>query len=359
MPQTPVQEQVKTYSELAELQVWTARDNTLDAMEKLYGEIDHRSREGIVLCFALAKIYDQLGETEQCFSLLVEGNRNHQTGKTDTIEDARATINLVQQVFTRQSIQQLSPVDHRKLIFIVGMPRSGTTLVEQILASHSQVYGGGELKMMGQWCFGYLKLYKEYGQKASLDNYLPQLQEHYLRGIGQLSDLPVITDKMPVNFLWIGFILSVFPNARIIHTMRKPMAVCWSIFRTPFAGTSNGYSCDLQDIAEFYGLYRQHMNFWKTRYPDTFHEICYERLTEDQRQETAELLEYCDLPWEDSCLEFYRNTREVRTVSKEQVRRPMYQGSSDAWKRYERFLLPLKESLARYSGANITSEVSD
>ncbi|MBT8147338.1 MAG: sulfotransferase, partial [Gammaproteobacteria bacterium] len=299
-------------------------------MEKLYDEIDHASKEGIVLCFALAKVYDDLGDVDRCFALLTEGNHHHKAGKTDTIEDARATAHGVRQIFARRTVKPLSPVEDCQPLFIVGMPRSGTTLVEQILASHSAVYGGGELKLMGQWCYGYLKLFKEYGDAAPLNNYLPQLREHYLKGIAELTSKHFVTDKMPVNFFWLGFILAALPNARIIHTVRDPMAVCWSIFKTPFAGSSNGFSCDLRDIGAFFTIYRELMAFWNDKYRHNIYSLHYESLTRHQQQETADLLEFCGLTWEDACLEFHENPRKVNTASKQQVRQPMYQDSSDA-----------------------------
>jgi hypothetical protein len=345
MSLTRVKEQISAFSELAEYKTWSARDEELESMERLYDDIDHTSREGIVLCFTLAKIYHDLDDVDKSFSMLVEGNRHHKVGKTDTIEDARATIHAVRKLFSSQSVKRLATVENRKLIFIVGMPRSGTTLVEQILSSHSHIYGGGELKLIGQWCFGFVKLYRQHGDAALLDNYLQQLREHYLQGLEALTDKPGVTDKMPVNFLWIGFILSAFPGAKVIHTVRDPMAVCWSIFKTPFAGTSNGYACDLEDIGEFYTLYRDLMNFWHDRFPGEIYDLNYERLTERQREETTRLLEYCDLPWEDACMEFHNNPREVTTVSANQVRKPMYQGSSEVWKPYERYLQPLMKTL--------------
>ena len=345
MSLTPTQKQINAFSEQVESSTWIASSENLDTMERLYESIDHASKEGIVLCFALAKVYDRLGQPEKCFNLLAEGNRHHKVGKTDTIEDARSTIRAVKNLFTSQTVSSLDAADNHQFIFIVGMPRSGTTLVEQILCSHPEVYGGGELKLMGQWCFGFLKLYHKYADQAQLDNYLPQLREHYLKGIETMTVRSFVTDKMPVNFLWIGFILSVFPQAKIIHTVRDPMAVCWSIFKTPFAGTSNGYSCDLEDIGEFYLLYRGLMDFWQHRFPDKIYDLHYERLTENQYTETFRLLEYCGLNWDDACLKFYRNSRKVSTVSRKQVQKPMYQGSSEAWKAYESYLGPLKDVL--------------
>lgn len=340
-----LQQQITAFSDLAHRQPWAGDDNLLHTMETLYAGINPASKAGIVLGFALAKVHDDLGNTERCFQLLKTDNRYHQRGKTDTIADARRTVAAVTDLFGSQSVTRLDQPLEERPVFILGMPRSGTTLVEQILSSHSQVLGGGELKLMGQWCYGYLKLYGRHGRAAALDNYLPQLRDHYLEGLKKLGSSPVKTDKMPVNFLWIGFILSALPSATIIHTRRNPMAVCWSIYKTAFAGTSNGYSCDLRDIGEFYLLYTGLMTFWNELFPGKIHDCHYERLTENQVAETQKLLALCGLEWEQACLDFQENPRIVRTVSKNQVRQPMYQGSSRAWKPYERYLAPLKSVL--------------
>ncbi|MEZ5517458.1 MAG: sulfotransferase [Gammaproteobacteria bacterium] len=325
MLQSPDLQRLESLIRQAYARTWLHRDSELEAMEKLHGQLNPASRDAIVLGFALAKISDDLGETGRCVGYLQQANRYHRVGKTDTIDDARVSVAKVREIFSAPADISLPETDELQPLFVLGMPRSGTTLVEQILATHSQVYGGGELKFMGQWCFGYVKLFSQYGSRAPLENYLPQLRDHYLQSVRQLTPARFVSDKMPVNFLWLGFILSAFPNARIIHTMRDPMAVCWSIYKTPFAGTSNGYACDLEEIGEFYRLYYELMEFWKARYGARIHDLNYERLTLNQEQETRSLLDYCGLGWEDACLEFYRNTREVNTVSRDQVKRPMYQ----------------------------------
>jgi hypothetical protein len=351
MPLSPTQRKIQDFSTLTESMTWTEADSQLREMENLYRSIDHGSKEGIVLCFALAKAFDDLGETERCFELLIEGNRNHRHGKTDTLDEARATVATLREIFSTQTVNGLAgPLPHQP-VFILGMPRSGTTLVEQILASHPGVYGAGELKLMGQWSYGFVKLYRSDPRNIQLDRYLPQLREHYLNGLVALGvKEKFITDKMPLNFLWVGFILAAFPDASIIHTRRDPMAVCWSLFKTDFAGTSNGYACDLGDIGEFYRLYAGLMEFWKQKYPGSIYDLDYQQLTVHQAQETRRLLDYCGLGWDDACLAFHRTDREVRTASKAQVRRPMYQGSSEAWKRYEKHLAPLVEALRPLRG---------
>lgn len=344
MPLTPTQQSIQDFSTLADSRTWTTRNEALIEMESLYSSIGPASQEGIVLCFALAKIYEDLGEVDRCFAMLVEGNEQHKKGKTDSIDDARTTIAAVKEIFSRQVINPLSATSDYQPIFILGMPRSGTSLVEQILASHAEVCGGGELKFMGQWCFGFVQHFRN-GANIELEDNLTALQKHYLTGLKSLPTKKFVTDKMPMNFLWLGFILSAFPDAKIIHTMRSPMATCWSIYKSPFAGTSNGYSCSQEEIAEFYNLYADLMDFWRSAFPDKIYDLHYERLTANQAEETRKLVDYCGLDWDPACLEFHKNKRKVETMSWAQVQRPMYQGSSEAWKRFEEYLLPMKSNL--------------
>jgi len=310
MPLTQSQQSIQEFSKLADTQQWTTRNELLIEMESLYRSIDPASQEGIVLCFSLAKVYDDLGEIDESFAMLSQGNEQHKKGKTDTLDDARNTIATVRQIFSDQPINPREVDSECQPIFILGMPRSGTSLVEQILASHADVYGAGELKLMGQWCFGYIKLFRN-RPEIILQNYIAELQSRYLKGLSELTTKKHVTDKMPVNFLWLGFILSAFPNAKIVHTMRSPMATCWSIYKSPFAGSSNGYSCSQEDVAEFYNLYVDLMNFWRGAFPEKIYDLHYERLTANQMEETQKLLSYCELDWDPACMEFHKNERHV------------------------------------------------
>ena len=345
MSATQVKQAIAEFSHLAETETWTRRDTRLEDMETLYTQLDPASREAIVLCFALAKVYDDLDEVDRCFQALSTGNHYHRKGKTDTIDDARQTIRAIRYLFDTQTVATLNEPAPVQPLFIIGMPRSGTTLVEQILSSHPRVSAGGELKMMGQWSYGFLKLYTSNPAHITLNHYLHQLREHYVTQSRELRLDGIFTDKMPVNFLWTGFIRTAFPSAPIIHTVRDPMAVCWSLFKTDFAGSSNGYACDLRDIGEFYRLYTELMQYWEANSPGAVYRLNYERLTQDQETETRRLLEVCGLDWNNACLDFQNNPRDAGTASRYQVKRPLYQGSSENWKRYEKYLEPLKESL--------------
>jgi len=345
MSLSPAQQSLQNFSKLAAAKTWTERDELVEKMQQLYTKLTPDSTEAIVLGFALAKIHDDLGEYDEAFQLLSECNSNHRRNKTDTIEDVRDTIAAVKQLFTDQQVQPLFESTYYQPFFIVGLPRSGTSLVEQILATHSKVVGGGELKLIGQWSFGFLKLYSSNQELVELNNYLPELRAHYVNGLKTLTGNKYVTDKMPVNFLWLGFIAAAFPRAKIIHTVRDPMATCWSMYKTAFVGTSNGYACDLADIGEFYMLYADLMAFWRERIPGIY-DLDYEALTIAPETQARALLEYCELPWEPGVMEFHNNTREVQTASWADVKRPIYRGSSAAWKNYEKYLGPLKSRLA-------------
>ena len=149
---------------------------------------------------------------------------------------------------------------------------------------------------------------------------------------------------MTINFRYIGLICSAFPDAKILHMRRDPMATCWSIYKYEFRG--NAYSFDQKDIADYYLLYKDLMNFWNKIFPDKIYDLYYEKLTINQEEETRNLLGYCDLEWDENCLNFHTNKTAVKTTSSMQVRQKMYQGSSEAWRKYEPYLQPLIKGLS-------------
>ena len=170
------------------------------------------------------------------------------------------------------------------------------------------------------------------------------IREQYLDSLISLNvKESVIVDKMPLNFRYIGFILSTFPEAKILHMKRDLMATCWSIYKSFFNG--NAYSFNQNDLAQYYGLYRELMSFWEELFPNQIYDVCYEDLTANQEVETRNLLKYCELEWDENCLNFHKNMTAVKTTSSMQVRKKMYQGSSEVWKKYEAYLQPLLKGL--------------
>ena len=194
------------------------------------------------------------------------------------------------------------------------------------------------------------------GEKLNIANTysLPEeafisIRQQYLDELSRF-EVPenVITDKLPLNFQYIGFILSAFPEAKIVHLKRDARATCWSNYQCFHTNNQNIFSYNLDDLAGFYGLYVELMDFWHQLYPGKIYDICYEDLTTNQEEETRKLLQYCELDWDENCLNFHTNKRAVKTASSLQVREKMYQGSSEAWKKHESYLQPLIKALSSY-----------
>ena len=173
------------------------------------------------------------------------------------------------------------------------------------------------------------------------------IREVYLDALSNLN-FPerVNTDQLPLNFLYIGFSRTAFPGAKIVHLKRDARAICWSIYSIFLSGID--YGNNFEDLAGFYGLYTDLMDFWHQLFPGKIYDMCYEDLTINQEEETRKLLQYCELDWDENCLSFHKNKRAVKTASSIQVREKMYQGSSEAWKKHESYLQPLIKALSSY-----------
>lgn len=238
-------------------------------------------------------------------------------------------------------------------IFIVGMPRAGSTLLEQILASHSQVEGTTELPDI-------ITLAKELRSQATedemgaYDGVLARMAPDELFALGRQylertlihrkTDRPFFIDKMPNNFLHVGLIQVCLPNAKIIDARRHPLACCFSNFKQYFARGQN-FSYSLEDVGHFYRDYVELMTHYDKALPGRIHRVIYESLVGDIETEVRSVLNYCGLPFEEGCLRFFENTRPVRTASSEQVRQPIYQDGVEQWRAYEAHLAPLKSAL--------------
>lgn len=338
---------------LSNLKKYKSNDPQIELMEKLFSNSELGEIDRAHLGFALANTFDSLGEHDKSFNYLKEGNRLRYKEMDYDINDDTRKLSKIKEIFMAG---RLSPGEAPegnasiKKLFIVGMPRSGTSLVEQILASHTLVHGAGELETMNILVHPILSnlLGQNFSQNPSTisPNDIKTVRDSYLEVLAAL-DVPekVITDKMPLNFQFIGIILSAFPDAKIVHVNRDPRATCWSIYRHYFSTTGNGYAYEMSALAEFYKLYIDLMSFWRERFPDSIYDLYYENLTENQEQEARKLMQFCDLEWEEQCLDFHKTKRAVRTASNTQVRKKMYKGSSDAWRKYEGQLQPLISDL--------------
>jgi len=332
------------------LKTYKPDDQQLKYMADLFSDTHLSKPDRCNLCFALAKAFDDLGEMETSFNYLKKGNSLRKNELGYNINEDKKLFLKIKDIFNDGSdtfntdlCETTSPI---QLVFIVGMPRSGTSLVEQILASHDEVYGAGELEKINRIVTPiFSKLDKQDSAQLS-ESVIKELGTAYIEDLTRLNMKErMVTDKMPLNFRWIGFILSAFPKAKIINLNRDPRATCWSNYKHYFSGNGNGYAYDLEDLVEFYNQYTALMSFWRERYASNIYEVCYEDLTENQEEETRKLLEYCGLSWEKECLDFYKTERVIKTASAHQVRQKMYKGSSDAWKIYKKQIAPLLKRL--------------
>jgi tetratricopeptide (TPR) repeat protein len=328
----------ETHRQLSNLKHYQADDPHLTVLRALLSDARANLDDQARLHFALGKAHDDFGDLDTAFEHFRRGNAARKTSLGCRIDQHRALAARIRQAYT-EAPPALAPSgkDLVRPIFVVGMPRSGTTLIEQILASHPQVHGAGELDDLSRLAFRHLPD----GTNASYSRAdLSAIREAYLAEASLLaSGKPVLADKMPTNFLWIGVVRTAFPEARIVNLVRDPRAVAWSLYRHYFPARAHGYAYDLDDIAEFHALYRDLMNFWSELYPGSILDLHYETFVEEAETGTRGLLEYCGLSWNAQCLEFHRSGRPVKTASAGQVRQGIQRGSSDAWRRYQQQIL--------------------
>ena len=328
------------------------RDAELAGMEAQHAKASAGSLARMQLSFGLGKANDDLKDYGRAFDYFEEGNAIRRQGIDYDADRTRAEFEAMKAVFDKAFFEQhkVSSIADDTPIFVVGMPRSGTTLVEQIIASHPQVYGAGELSilktavgkqfplgMKGGFPWGIADMpdmaYTEAGQ-----TYLDMLHARH-------PGFRHVTDKMPGNFLLVGFIHLMLPKAKIIHCARDAAATCLSIYKVHFRGDSHRYGYDLGELADFHNLYTDIMAHWRAVLPGVVHDVRYEDFVADQEGQTQALIAHLGLPWDDAVLSFHETDRPVRTASAAQVRQPMYQGSVDLWKRYGDRLKPLLDRL--------------
>ena len=306
-------------------------------VESLYNETGLNQDSKCSLNFALAKMYEDIGKINKAFGHLSEGNALRKKVLNYSItKDVMLFSKLKEtQPFLLEKSRKMKRGVYRvKPIFILGMPRSGTTLVEHIISSHSKVTGAGELRYMSQYGAALAAGISDLSEET-----ISWFREKYLSELINLSNgRSCVTDKMPENFRFIALICAAFPEAKIIHVQRDSRATCWSNFRQYFSTNDLGYCYNLDDIVSYYKLYFSLMEFWQSKYGKRIYNLDYERLTEDQENETRKLIKHLEIDWEDSCLSPQENKRSVRTVSQHQVRQKVYQGSSHVWRKYEPFI---------------------
>lgn len=344
------------YQTLAHTKKFQRHDDDVAAMEALLAHGERPVADRIRLCFALGKAYEDMADFATSFDYYQRGNYLVRQGNDYHQSQTEKTFAAIEQAFDDALFRQFDGggVDSDLPVFIVSMPRSGSTLIEKMLAAHPDVHGGGELNLMHMiatsiWARHIKPAGSEFPTSvASLSpTLLADAGRFYVNEIKKLAgDKKVIriTDKMPHNFIYVGLIRLLLPRARIIHCSREPLDTCLSCFKHLFSGV-HAYAYDLQDLGHYYRHYQRLMAHWNRVLPGWMLEVSYEALVQDQAGELRRILEFCDLPWNAACLKFHESKHHALTASSVQVSKPLYSNAIAYWRNYAAHLDPLRKAL--------------
>ena len=306
-------------------------------------------RQEMNLRYALAKELEDLEEFDRSFDQLHSASGLRRGHMHHDPEADLAAMDAIRRVYDASYLGGSAGYDSREPIFIVGLPRTGTTLVERILGSHSAVFAAGELNNFAECLGAQVAPLKPadrmdfIAKAAQVDSVT--LGRKYVQSTRPLTGhSPHFIDKLPLNFLYCGLIQRALPHARIIHLQRDPMDTCFAIYKTLFK-QAYPFSYDLDELAQYYLGYRSLMAHWQALMPGQILQVSYEALVSDLESQSRRLLAFCQLPWEDACLEFHRSVAPSMTASLAQVRQPVYTSSVGKWRRYERHRGKLRDAL--------------
>ena len=352
--------QIEAHCNLAQFKTYRADDPHIEQLLSQQHRLASLPDEGrIRYWFTVGKMLEDAGRHDESFEAYAKGNRDK---FASTPWDEAAHLDLQRRIISTFPREKLAShavpasAEGPTPIFIVGMPRSGTSLLEQVLATLPGIHGAGEITWLPE------TLHLEMGDPGadrgefphtlagySTDEYL-QLGRRYLERIRELAPgASHVVDKLPDNFQHLGLIHLMFPNARIVHSMRDPMDSCFSCYSRLFIANNLGYSYDLGAVARYWVSYHELMQHWHQALPaGRILDVSYEAMVGDFENQARRLVEYLGLPWDDRCLAFHQNRRIVKTASVAQVRKPIYQTSVARWKAYERHLGPLFEVVKDY-----------
>ena len=329
---------------------YNEKDEHYLSLKKKIKNVKPKSYEEIDLYFSIAKAEEDLGNFQKSSEFLIKGNKLR---KDITKYDVSKEIKLLENIkteFSKIENEKLKSETNDNIIFILGMPRSGTSLVEQIITSHSQVFGGGELPILSNIIKNYFINEKEFIDAKKIKETQKNLQiekfrfeyNNFIESF-KFSE-KYITDKAPLNFRWIGFIRSFFPTAKIIHCSRDSKNNCLSMFKNLFEGGLN-FTYDQEDLVKYFKNYEILMNFWKKKYGKYILDVKYEKLILNSDEQIKAIINFCELPWEENCLSFHKNKTPIKTMSTAQARNPIYKSSVNAFDRFKDYFEILDKKL--------------
>jgi len=338
---------------LSRMKKYSKDDPHLNKLKELYEKTNENDEfNKMNLAFALGKANEDIEDYEKSFQYYKYANLIHRSKINFSIDKEKGYFDDIKKIYKNNIFNKYRDFSSKNssAIFIVGMPRSGTTLAEQILASHSTVFGADEVVFIPKLInkhFGLNNLNLFLQGAIDYDiSLLKKMGDEYISLMKNISkNSQRTTDKMPANFINIGLIKLILPNSKIIHCYRNPKDNIFSIFKNYFPGNKITFASDLNETVEYYNLYFDLMNFWKNLLPGFIFDLKYENLINNTEHEIKNLLEFCNLKWEDSCLKFYETKRPIKTASDTQVRNKIYNSSINLWRKYEKLLNKYYEKL--------------
>jgi len=333
-------EPYKNYVQLSKID---QKDEVFEILKEIVKKKDLDEEQKEVFFYSISKIYFDVGDDDLAFKYLNLANKLKLTKFDYSFNKEKKEFKKIKEFFSQKKIINLKNFKKNKItpIFILGMPRSGTSLIEQIISNHSEVHGAGELDLLPITVKN-----SDWKNSNDFEETLQKVRKNYLEKISLLSNKNYITDKLPGNFKRIGFILNAIPDSKIIHLERNPMAICWSNYKSNFNSTGMAFTLNQEFTAMYYLLYRDLMKFWKEKYSEKIINVNYENFVENFEEEIKKLFDQLNLKWEKQLYDFHKNERPVETASLIQVRSKIYKKSSEQWKNYKKHLKPMTDILS-------------
>ena len=327
---------------ISRLTKYERNNSHLNEMENKLNNPKLTDFQKIQLYFSLGKAYEDIKDYNESFKYIKLANENKKKLLNYNLKNEIQTFKNLKNYFDKFDFKKQNNLTYDKeIIFIVGLPRSGTSLIEQIISSHSKVYGCGELSYINDL------IQKNLFNSGILDNSklqnltnlkIQSLANNYLELLKKFNNKSQFyTDKAPLNFIWIGIIKMIFPNSKIIHCLRNPKDNILSLYKNDFDGKLN-FTYSFDDLVEFYNEYHNLISFWKTKLFDQIFDAKYEKIIENPEKQIKEILNFCNLDFEEKCLKYYETKRPIKTVSSDQARQPLYDSSISSYKNYEMFM---------------------
>ncbi len=337
----------------AGLKTQTVEDNNVDDLQAAYARAEEQAHKRVRICYALSKELEDMGDFDRSFEYLSEGSSLRRSGIKYTLQNDLDAIQAIRENYTADVFDgQIDGHVNAEPIFVIGMPRTGTTLVERILSNHSVVQSAGELPTFSVELVKHCQRLNGDTPEGPSDLVLRSMGVNFEElGVGYIAGARPkanttahFIDKLPLNFLYAGLIHLALPKAKIILLERDPMDACYAVYKTLFEGIYP-FSYDLTELGEYLLAYRQLIDHWQTVMPGVMHVVNYEELVTEPKPVVENLLSYCGLSYEEACLKFYESNEAVTTASAVQVRDNFFQSSIGKWRNYEKQLAPVAEFL--------------